>query len=193
MGQITINYCDRHGDRVDVRASHIGFQLEFDGTPAEIDLCDACHEELKDAVAPFIAAARKAANIAAKVAVRKVAPRGAEEGPPKRKPAKLDPEQAKHIRAWCNENGIKVAPVGGIPKRALVEYNAAHGNGKRRASPAAPEPQYCASLEAYRQQALTWLMVHGEYVPQTGPTRPQLVRYTERTGWHPPKPEVAAG
>lgn len=185
MGQITIFYCDMHEGDTGVHATHRGFELEFDGNPAEIDLCDTHYEELRYAVAPYVMAARR---VKAAAALAELAPKA---GPPERKPARIDPEQAKHIRAWCADNGIELSTRGAIPKHALEAYHARDIATSRRTETS--EAQFCGTLEEYRQQALAWLMQRGEYVSQTGPTRPQLARYTKKTGWRPPAAPEAAG
>lgn len=184
MGQITIDYCDRHDGRTDVRATHRGFQMEFDGKTYEIDLCELHYREIAEAAAPYILAARRVRATVTPLPP----PPPSELEPPERRPARIDPAQARHIRAWCADNGIDVNPRGAIPKRALEAY---HNREIRHSRPA--KAQFCETREEFIQQALAWLMQRGEYVPQTGPTRPQLARYTEKTGWHPPSTGVAPG
>ncbi|HHW51315.1 MAG TPA: Lsr2 family protein [Pseudoclavibacter sp.] len=76
-----------------------------------IDLSDANTQLLKDALAPFIAKARKTAPVGVSTSSRK---------------AKTSGEDVAAIREWARENGIEVSARGRIPesvRKAFAEAN----------------------------------------------------------------------
>jgi hypothetical protein len=81
----------------------------FDGTDYEIDLNKKHAEQLAEAIAPFIAAARKV--------------------PSSRRPARgvrAGRHNLSDVRAWARDQGIKISERGRIPADVLAKYNAAH-------------------------------------------------------------------
>jgi Lsr2 len=81
----------------------------FDGTGYEIDLSKKHADQLAQAIAPFIAAARKV--------------------PSSRRPARgarAGRRDLSEVRAWARGQGIKVSERGRIPADVLAKYHAAH-------------------------------------------------------------------
>jgi hypothetical protein len=92
-------------------------QVEFsvDGKSYEIDLSAKNSEKLREALAPYIAAARRtggrrSAAAAAAPAARPVS----------------DRQQNQAIREWATEQGMKISERGRIPSNVLEAYHAAH-------------------------------------------------------------------
>lgn len=88
--------------------------FSLNGTAYEIDLNTAHADELRKALAPYVAAGRKAgssSNTSRTSSARK-------------RPAR-NPEVAA-IRAWANDNGHKLSERGRIPAQVVDAYNAAH-------------------------------------------------------------------
>ena len=81
----------------------------FDGSDYEIDLNKQHADQLTQAIAPFIAAARKVSSS------RRPA-RGARTGR----------HNLSDVRAWARDQGIKISERGRIPADILAKYNAAH-------------------------------------------------------------------
>jgi hypothetical protein len=97
-------------------ATTISFGL--DGKPYEIDLSEANTARLREALAPFIAAARKQPR--AYSAARTTA------SAPKAK-ATVDREQNDAIREWARKRDFTVKDRGRIPARVLEAYHAEAG------------------------------------------------------------------
>ena len=84
-------------------------RFAFDGTDYEIDLNKKHADQLAEAIAPFIAAARKVQSS------RRQA-RGVRAGR----------HDLSDVRAWARDQGIKISERGRIPADVLAKYNAAH-------------------------------------------------------------------
>lgn len=84
----------------------------LDGTAYEIDLSDKNAATVRDALAPFIAAARKVKG--GKAAKGTKAPAKASDG----KPAK--------VREWAAKNGVEVNEKGRVPASVVEAYDAAN-------------------------------------------------------------------
>lgn len=108
----TVTYfSDLSGAKVDGESA--GVQFGLDGATYEIDLTAKEQKALRDALAPYIAAGRKAASGA--TPRRRANSAAASTG-----------ATPKEIRAWALENGHEVPARGRIPALALEAYNAAH-------------------------------------------------------------------
>lgn len=94
---------DLSGDPVDSKSPAIEFALE--GVVYTIDLTDGEKNDLRQALAPFIAVAQKHTSS------RRTSSTGA------------DP---KAVRAWAKENGIAVPARGRIPADVAEAYRSAH-------------------------------------------------------------------
>lgn len=98
-------------------AETVGFGL--DGKTYEIDLSSANASKLRDALAEFVAAARRAGSSGRRArrapsATFGGAPRGA-----------ADREQNQAIRDWARNQGMDVSKRGRIPAEVLDAYNKA--------------------------------------------------------------------
>jgi hypothetical protein len=91
----------------------------LDGTNYEIDLSGKNASRLRDALAEFVANARRAprSGPARSGSSRSV-------GSARRRPARQDREQTQAIRDWARRNGYKVGDKGRIPGDILDAYNA---------------------------------------------------------------------
>ena len=85
----------------------------IDGTTYEIDLSGKNAEKLRDAVSPFIGAARKAGRVGGRVA------RGRSGGGT----ATADREQNQAIREWAKKKGLQVSERGRIPADIVERYH----------------------------------------------------------------------
>jgi hypothetical protein len=99
----------------DLDGSEATEQVEFavDGKAYEIDLSAANSAKLREALAPFISAARRAGGR-----------RTANPAPPAR-PA-TDRIQNQAIREWAVAQGMKISERGRIPSNVLQAYHKSH-------------------------------------------------------------------
>lgn len=100
----------------DIDGSEADEQVEFalDGKHYEIDLSAANGKRLREALDPFINAARRAPS-------RR--PGGSNAGPPR---ASSDREQNQAIREWAVSQGMKISERGRIPTNVLEAYRQSH-------------------------------------------------------------------
>jgi hypothetical protein len=96
-------------------AETVAFSL--DGTSYEIDLSKNNANGLRDALAKYVGAARKAGRAAAG---RQAGGRSRGGGS-----AAIDRDQAAAIRAWAKKQGLKVSDRGRIPASIIEQYNSA--------------------------------------------------------------------
>ncbi len=91
--------------------------VEFgvDGRSYEIDLSKDNAGKLRDALAEFVASARRAGGRAARRS-------GATPAPAARRPS-IDREQNQAIREWARKRGMKVSDRGRIPAEVLEAYH----------------------------------------------------------------------
>ena len=94
------------------------FDFAIDGRQYQIDLSDENAAKLRDALAPFVGAARKAGGRARGRAVRQTAVAD--------KPARSNREQTAAIRDWARANGHQVNDRGRISKSVMDAYQAAN-------------------------------------------------------------------
>jgi hypothetical protein len=87
-----------------------------DGTSYEIDLSSSNAAKLRDAFAPYVGHARRAARGLG----RGSGPRGG------RGTARADREQTQAIREWARNNGHQVSDRGRVPATIIEAYNAAN-------------------------------------------------------------------
>lgn len=91
----------------------------LDGASYEIDLSDANADALREALAVYVANARKVGRGA-------VAPARPATGRAGRGTARVDREQTQAIREWARKNGHTVSDRGRIPSSVIDAYHAAH-------------------------------------------------------------------
>lgn len=92
----------------------IGFGV--DGSSYEIDLCDKHAKNLRDSVAQYVGAARRATS-AGRSGGRG---RGRSSGG-------ADRQRTQEIRAWARSKGIKVSERGRLSSDIVAKYEAANG------------------------------------------------------------------
>jgi hypothetical protein len=88
----------------------------LDGTSYEIDLSAKNADELRDAVAKYVGAARKAGRTGGSSGGRTTSTRS-------RGSAVMDRDQAAAIRSWAKKKGLKVSDRGRIPASIIEQYN----------------------------------------------------------------------
>ena len=93
------------------------FDFSLEGRSYQIDLSDENAAKLRDALAPYIGAARKAGGRSRGRAARQTAVA--------EKPARSNREETAAIREWARENGHQVSDRGRIPKSVIEAYQAA--------------------------------------------------------------------
>ena len=104
-------------DDIDGSAADTTLTYNWEGQAYEIDLNDKNAEEFREAIAPYVAASRKAGP--AQTQPRRRTRAAAEPGAA----SDVDP---KDVRAWAKEQGIEVSTRGRINSRVLEQYKAAH-------------------------------------------------------------------
>lgn len=100
----------------DLDGSEADEQVEFavDGRAYEIDLSTANSARLREALAPFISAARRAGGR-----------RRSSSTPAAARPS-TDREQNQAIREWAQSQGMKISERGRIPSNVLEAYHQSH-------------------------------------------------------------------
>ena len=92
----------------------------LDGNSYEIDLSEKNAEELRDAFAKYVGAARKA-NRSGGSSSRSSSSGGSRRGGGGS--AAMDRDQAAAIRSWAKKQGLKVSDRGRIPATIIEQYN----------------------------------------------------------------------
>jgi len=87
-----------------------------DGSSYEIDLSQKNAEELRDAFAKYVGAARKAGRSSGSGGRSSSAGRS-------RGSTAMDRDQAAAIRSWAKKQGLKVSDRGRIPASIIDQYN----------------------------------------------------------------------
>lgn len=96
-------------DDIDGSAAEGTVRFGLAGTEYEIDLNKQHADQFAEALAPFIAAARKVSSPGRRA-------RGARAGR----------QDQSEVRAWARGHGLKVSDRGRIPAGVLAQYQAAH-------------------------------------------------------------------
>jgi len=92
----------------------------FDGSSYEIDLCDKHAKQLRDSVAGYVGAARRATSSGASRGRGRAGGRSGRSGG-------ADRERTQAIRAWARKKGIKVSERGRLSSDIVAQYEAANG------------------------------------------------------------------
>jgi len=102
----------------DIDGSEAAEQVEFavDGKSYEIDLSAANGAKLREALAPFISAARRAGGRRSSSAAAPAAPS---------RPA-ADRQHNQAVREWAVAQGMKISERGRIPSNVLEAYRNSH-------------------------------------------------------------------
>ena len=109
--------CDLHEQEVE------GFEtvaFGLDGSSYEIDVCDEHAAAMRDAMAPYVGAARRAGRTPMAPAQRRPGRRSAAGA------GSDDRQRVSEIRAWARANGHQVSERGRIAATVLQAYEAAH-------------------------------------------------------------------
>ena len=88
----------------------------IDGVDYEIDLSSENAEDLRNALAPYIAAARRTGG---RRSTAKTAAKKASGGTPKR-----SRDENQRIREWAKKQGLEVSERGRIPNEVAEQYDA---------------------------------------------------------------------
>jgi hypothetical protein len=91
----------------------------IDGSSYEIDLSSKNAEELRDAFAKYVGAARKAGRTPASSSGRSSGGSSRRSGGS----ASMDRDQAAAIRSWAKKQGLQVSDRGRIPASIITQYN----------------------------------------------------------------------
>lgn len=107
----------------DLDGSQAEEQVSFavDGRSYEIDLSEDNAARLRDALASYVAAARRSGGSGRR---GRTAPRDTADAPAA--PSRPSREATAAIRAWARENGHDVSERGRIPNSVVQAYEAAH-------------------------------------------------------------------
>lgn len=111
MARRVVTYLD---DDIDGSVADETVRFGVDQQAFEIDLSANHAEELRSALSPWIAAARR----------RNTPPTGRRRATRTRRAARTDPEQLAAIRAWARSAGYHVSDHGRIPEDVRAAYNA---------------------------------------------------------------------
>jgi hypothetical protein len=93
------------------------FDFSLEGRNYQIDLSAENAAKLREALSPFIDAARKAGG--------RGSGRGRRQAASAEKPTRSNRDETHAIREWARQNGHKVNDRGRIPKSVLEAYQAA--------------------------------------------------------------------
>ena len=107
----------RFVDYLDGGEASGAFDFSLEGRNYQIDLSDENAAKLRDALAPYVGAARKAGGRGRGRAPRQTAVA--------EKLARANREETAAIRQWARENGHQVSNRGRIPKSVIEAYQAA--------------------------------------------------------------------
>ena len=106
-------------DDIDGGEASESVSFALDGVAYTIDLSDANAAELREALAPYVAAARRDTGRGRRGNVTHIS-----SGRRGRSTGDVDP---KTVRAWAAENGIAISSRGRIPADIVAQYQQAVG------------------------------------------------------------------
>jgi hypothetical protein len=92
----------------------------LDGRNYEIDLSKKNADALRDALAQYVAAARRTGHSGG--------PRGRSRGSSSASPRPGRDYEPKQVRAWAEKQGIEVSPRGRVPGDLIVKFQAANSS-----------------------------------------------------------------
>lgn len=110
--------CDLHDGDVEGEET---LTFALDGGSYEIDLCEDHAAELRDAMAPYVGAARRSGRSAGTSQRR-----SSGGGTPRARRASSGDRDLADVRTWARANGHEVNDRGRIPNAVLEAYDAAH-------------------------------------------------------------------
>jgi len=122
--QTTVTFVD------DLDGSEASGTVEFalDGRSYEIDLSDENSAKLRDALQPFINAARRAGGRSSGRGRARGQGRGQGQ-PAAEKPAAANRQETAAIREWARQHGHQISERGRIPKSVRDAYREAQNSG----------------------------------------------------------------
>ncbi|GDY30459.1 histone-like nucleoid-structuring protein Lsr2 [Gandjariella thermophila] len=103
-------------DDLDGSTAEQTVEFALDGVQYQIDLSDKNAGALREALEPFVSAARRAGG-----RKRSAAPRGGGRGS-----SASDRERNQAIREWARKQGMNVSERGRIPAEVVEAYDKAH-------------------------------------------------------------------
>ncbi|PZS26472.1 MAG: hypothetical protein DLM59_18225 [Pseudonocardiales bacterium] len=104
-------------DDIEGGAADVTLSFALDGAGYEIDLSSANADRFRDAIAPYVAAARKSGRASSRSNGARAGRRGS---------SGERRGRAADIRAWARTKGIDVSERGRIPARVVEQYDAAN-------------------------------------------------------------------
>ncbi len=143
-------------DDIDGSAAAETIRFAVDGRRYEIDLSTEHAESLRDSLAQFVAAARRAGRVDAS---------------PRRGQGRHGRPQGGNssaVRAWARENGVPVSPRGRIPEAVVAQYTSA-----QQAPAAEPAPAESGTAEPVPAESGTAEPVPAEAVPAESADKPK--------------------
>jgi len=143
-------------DDIDGSAAAETVRFAVDGRTYEIDLSTEHAESLRDSLAQFVAAARRAGRADAS------SRRGHD------RPGQPQGGNSSAVRAWARENGVPVSGRGRIPEAVLAQYTSAQQAPTAEPAPAEPAPAEPAPAESVAAQPAP-----AEPVPAESPDKPK--------------------
>ncbi|MFE0024416.1 Lsr2 family protein [Amycolatopsis sp. NPDC059021] len=100
----------------------------LDGVSYEIDLSDENADDLRDALAQYVSAARRVGGRKVRLAAGQSASAAAPSAP-------VDRERSRAIRAWAVENGYAVSDRGRIPTEVVEAFEQAESAPQEAEAP----------------------------------------------------------
>lgn len=169
-----------------------------------IDLSSPNATAMRKALAPFIAAARRAGRTNNVVSITHRTTTT-----PRRQPATMDREQSSAIREWANKWGFKCSERGRIPAAVLDAWaNQDPKTGKPAANETAPrvdgaptpepasaangpEPRNAATMDEFKAAFRVWAESQGRKINDQGLSAPPVVaRFSKETGLYKPNQQL---
>jgi len=156
-------------DDIDGSAAAETIRFAVDGRTYEIDLSTEHADSLRDSLAQFVAAARRAGR------VDELPRRG------QGRPGRPQGGNSSAVRAWARENGVPVSPRGRIPEAVLAQYTSAQQAPAAQPAPAdpalaAPAPAESGTAAPAPAESGTAEAVPAEPVPAESADKPKRSR-----------------
>jgi hypothetical protein len=199
MGSRTIYYDDTNPK---LEADSIGLEFSVDGKDYEIDLAEVNVLKLREALAPYIQAARRTGGGRSSNVV-KFTGSGAH-----RRPA-VERDQLKAMREWAWQHGFKCGKQGRIPRAVEDAY---HNRNPQTGAPAAnetapradghtstggsdtggnKEPRNTATMDEFKTLFQAWARQNSYKINKSGLSAPPVVaKFSREEAIYPPNVEL---
>ncbi len=150
----------------DIDGSEAAETVRFavDGRTYEIDLSTEHAESLRDSLAQFVAAARRAGRVDAN-------PRRGQA-----RPGQPQGGNSSAVRAWARGNGVPVSPRGRVPQDVVAQYTRAQQAPVAQPAPAEPAPAESGTAEPVPAEPVPAEPVPAEPVPAESADKPKRSR-----------------